>query len=429
MKTALDQINKSLTQTSVSLPKGISSTLNKTIQSIRTEMMKLEGLDGIELSPQAAKDVSKTYNSLFKNFQNLKVIMGDIGREFNIDPQHFFPKEISENIDNATKALNKYINALNKGPQTEEYKALVEDLKKANKALEEYNDKASKAETKEKIATTRKDELQKELNIQKNISAEAEQAAKSAQDQIDTAQAQARTLKQIEALERKIAEAENRRAKAQAKSDQKADQMSSKKRTDTKVYAELESSKTKADAEVAAETTLIERYRQEIQAATESAQKIQVAEEQKTQALERAANARKEVKKAEKGISSQEETIKQAAAEFTTYSLEAQKAEASVTELTEKQKKANEAFKSSALEILIKELGDLNIKIPETSQDLESIQKIVNNLSSNQIKQIVQDLEEANINAKELGIDLSQIGDKSQECVELEPSYTLWKYK
>jgi hypothetical protein len=40
--------------------------------------------------------------------------------------------------------------------------------------------------------------------------------------------------------------------------------MSSKKRTDTKVYAELESSKTKADAEVAAETTLIERYRQEI---------------------------------------------------------------------------------------------------------------------------------------------------------------------
>jgi hypothetical protein len=42
--------------------------------------------------------------------------MGDIGREFNIDPQRFFPKELSENIDNATKALNKYNNALNKGP-------------------------------------------------------------------------------------------------------------------------------------------------------------------------------------------------------------------------------------------------------------------------------------------------------------------------
>jgi hypothetical protein len=71
IKTALDEINKLTSNASLNLPKGISSGLTKTISSIRSELLKLEGLQGAEPNAKNASVITKSYESIFTKFQSL----------------------------------------------------------------------------------------------------------------------------------------------------------------------------------------------------------------------------------------------------------------------------------------------------------------------------------------------------------------------
>jgi hypothetical protein len=71
IKTALDEINKLASNASINLPKGISSGLVKTISGIRSELLKLEGLQGAEPNAKNASAITKSYESIFTKFQSL----------------------------------------------------------------------------------------------------------------------------------------------------------------------------------------------------------------------------------------------------------------------------------------------------------------------------------------------------------------------
>ena len=100
MKAALNEITKLTSNVSMNLPKNISSSLDKTIQSIHNELLKLDGLQGANPTVANASKITKTYENITAKFQTLKAIMGDVSKSFAIDPSKLFPAEVENKIKN-----------------------------------------------------------------------------------------------------------------------------------------------------------------------------------------------------------------------------------------------------------------------------------------------------------------------------------------
>ena len=78
VKTAVASLTKSLENAGAKIPQSMSSNLNRMIQSLNTELNKLEGMTDIQLDPKNAKNVGKSYEKIFQTFQQIKAALGDI---------------------------------------------------------------------------------------------------------------------------------------------------------------------------------------------------------------------------------------------------------------------------------------------------------------------------------------------------------------
>ena len=105
VKSAVASLTKSLENAGAKIPQSMSSNLNRMIQSLNTELNKLEGMTDIQLDPKNAKNVGKSYEKIFQTFQQIKAALGDIHRTAGIDPEKFFPSEIANNISKAAQAV------------------------------------------------------------------------------------------------------------------------------------------------------------------------------------------------------------------------------------------------------------------------------------------------------------------------------------
>ena len=417
MKAAIDSINKSLQQTSVNIPKHTTQTLTKLISSIQGDMTKLEGMTNANLSPKNSKEILKIQDALVKNFKNLKTLMGNMGQDFKVDPSTFFPDNITDKIEKATKALREYQQTLAKGPQSEGFSKVSEELKQAQKQQREYEAKARAQSDNKEIAIAAKAELKQQKALQEQIKATADEEKRQAEKRIEQAQAQQRTEKQLEKIRSKKAEAERRRSEAQATADKNAAVMATKTRTDTKIYSELSASKQKAEAKVAAESTLIAQYNAEIAAAEQAADRIAAAEQEKIAAIQKSAAAQKESSALSKKINAQSDKIGEASGKFTQFNKQAEEAAKSVAELTKKQEEMQAGFESSSLQGLIAELQKLGITPIE--QSLDGVKEAISNLSEDAIKEVRKALEDAGVSAEDLENQLGGIGRKSREFAEL----------
>ena len=180
IKQAISQINQSLSATSVNLPKGISSALEKTLKTVQAELLKMEGLSGEKLTLQNSKEIGKSYETILRNFQTLKVLMSDIKSSSAIDPEKLFPSEIADKIQSANNALKAYKAAIEKGPKTEAFQQLTKELAAAQKKYEDLNNKINTATNKQQSSKGVRQQIDQEKRPYQEIVQLAEKEAQAA---------------------------------------------------------------------------------------------------------------------------------------------------------------------------------------------------------------------------------------------------------
>ena len=184
IKTALEEINKITSNAAVNLPKGISSNLTKTIQSIRSELLKLEGLQGAEPSAKNANSVNKAYTNIVAKFQSLKALMGDLNKDFALDPKKFFSPDVENQIKGATQALEAYYKKLKEGPQGDQYKKDIENLNRARRDQRTAQNRQSQADLDKKETEALIQTLEKQAKAEESA---AKAAKKTADEQVKKA--------------------------------------------------------------------------------------------------------------------------------------------------------------------------------------------------------------------------------------------------
>ena len=128
VKAAVASLTKSLESAGAKIPQSMANNLNRMIQSLSTELNKLEGMADIQLDSKNAKNVGKSYEKIFQTFQQIKAALGDINRTAGIDPEKFFPSEVASNIAKAAQAVQKYKKTIETGIKTDEYTQTSKDI-------------------------------------------------------------------------------------------------------------------------------------------------------------------------------------------------------------------------------------------------------------------------------------------------------------
>ena len=72
VKAAVASLTKSLESAGAKIPQFMANNLNRMIQSLSTELNRLEGMADIQLDSKNAKNVGKSDEKIFQTFQQIR---------------------------------------------------------------------------------------------------------------------------------------------------------------------------------------------------------------------------------------------------------------------------------------------------------------------------------------------------------------------
>ena len=431
VKSAVASLTKSLENAGAKIPQSMTSNLNRMIQSLNTELNKLEGMTDIQLDPKNAKNVGKSYEKIFQTFQSIKAALGDIHRAAGIEPEKFFPEEVAKNINKATQAIVKYKKAMEGKEKTEDYVKATKEIAEADKKFKALSDKLDEAGRKRQTSALAKANLEAE---KKNLEAARDKAEiehKAAQDAQKDIQARQKAQEKLGNLEEQIAKkkkdqqaAVNKAAKAnEVKNEREGMKQAKGKGMDTQEYRKAIATLAESSAEVSRLQGEIDElqaeYDQLSQSATASAEEVAAANERVKKAAEDLVNAQKRLNKKQSDIDAQDTKYATATAEVNALIPDVQKAEAALGQLRQAREKLGNEFDQKTFDTLIKELEELGIVLPQTERDMDGVERALEEMATKARSKVANGLEEIEKAAKGINQPLEQVGDKAKNVGEL----------
>lgn len=431
VKAAVASLTKSLESAGAKIPQSMANNLNRMIQSLNTELNKLEGMTDIQLDPKNAKNVGKSYEKIFQTFQQIKAALGDINRTAGIDPEKFFPSEIASNIAKAAQAVQKYKKTIETGVKTDEYTQNSKDIAKANKEAEDLQKKLNEAIRKRDEASNTKQVLQDqraELQAKKDAADAEVKAAKDSEKAIKDKIESQKKLAQIEAdiAKKKKAQqaAVDKAAKAnEVKNERESMKQAKGKGTDTKIYREAVASYAESTAEVQKLQGEIDQLEAEFtqlsQSAAVSNDDLAAATEKVTKATEELSNAQKSLNKNQAAMDAEDTRYAAAVGEIQTLTPAVQKAEQALEQLRLKKQQLEASFEQSTFDELIQELEKLGIKLPDTERNMEGVERALESMASEARGKVVSALDGVKDAAEGIEKPMGEIGRKAEGVGEL----------
>lgn len=431
VKAAVASLTKSLESAGAKIPQSMTNNLNRMIQSLSTELNKLEGMTDIQLDPKNAKNVGKSYEKIFQTFQQIKAALGDINRTAGIDPEKFFPSEIASNIAKAAQAVQKYKKTIETGVKTDEYTQTSKDIAKANKEAEDLQKKLNEAIRKRDEASNTKQVLQNqraELQAKKDAADAEVKAAKDSEKVIKDKIESQKRMAQVEAdiAKKKKAQqaAVDKAAKAnEVKNERESMKQAKGKGTDTKIYRDAVVSYAESTAEVQKLQSEIDQLEAEFtqlsQSATVSNDDLAVATEKVTKATEELSSAQKSLNKNQAAIDAEDTHYAAAVGEIQTLTPEVQKAEQALEQLRLKKQQLEASFEQSTFNELIQELEKLGVKLPDTERNMEGVERALESLVSEAKDKVTQAFNGVTTAAEDVNEALKQTGQAANNFDDL----------
>lgn len=422
VKAAVASLTKSLESAGAKIPQSMATNLNRMIQSLNSELNKLEGMTDIELDPKNAKNVGKSYEKIFQTFQQIKAVLGDINRTAGIDPEKFFPSEIASNIAKAAQAVQKYKKAMETGVKTDEHTQTSKDIAKASKEAEDLQKKLNEAIRKRDEASNTKQVLQNqraELQAKKDAADAEVKAAKDSEKAIKDKIESQKKLAQIEAdiAKKKKAQqaAVDKAAKAnEIKNERESMKQAKGKGTDTKIYRDAVASYSESTAEVQKLQNEIDQLEAELtqlnKSATVSNDDLTAATEKVTKATEELSSAQKSLNKNQAAIDAEDTRYAAAIGEIQTLTPEVQKAEQALEQLRLKKQQLEANFEQATFNELIQELEKLGVKLPDTERNMEGVERALESLASEAKDKVTQAFNGVTTAAEDVNESLKQTG-------------------
>lgn len=431
VKAAVASLTKSLESAGAKIPQSMTNNLNRMIQSLSTELNKLEGMTDIQLDPKNAKNVGKSYEKIFQTFQQIKAALGDINRTAGIDPEKFFPSEIASNIAKAAQAVQKYKKTIETGVKTDEYTQTSKDIAKANKEAEDLQKKLNEAIRKRDEASNTKQVLQNqraELQAKKDAADAEVKAAKDSEKVIKDKIESQKRMAQVEAdiAKKKKAQqaAVDKAAKAnEVKNERESMKQAKGKGTDTKIYRDAVVSYAESTAEVQKLQSEIDQLEAEFtqlsQSATVSNDDLAAATEKVTKATEELSSAQKSLNKNQAAIDAEDTHYAAAVGEIQTLTPEVQKAEQALEQLRLKKQQLEASFEQSTFNELIQELEKLGVKLPDTERNMEGVERALESLVSEAKDKVTQAFNDVTTAAEDVNEALKQTGQAANNFDDL----------
>ena len=422
VKAAVASLTKSLESAGAKIPQSMTNNLNRMIQSLSTELNKLEGMTDIQLDSKNAKNVGKSYEKIFQTFQQIKAALGDINRIAGIDPEKFFPSEIASNIAKAAQAVQKYKKAMETGVKTDEHTQTLKDIAKVSKEAEDLQKKLNEAIRKRDEASNTKQVLQNqraELQAKKDAAdAEvkaAEDSEKVIKDKIESQKRMAQVETDIAKKKKAQQAAVDKAAKAnEVKNERESMKQAKGKGTDTKIYRDAVVSYAESTAEVQKLQNEIDQLEAEFnqlsQSATVSNDDLVVATEKVTKATEELSNAQKSLNKNQAAMDSEDTRYATAVGEIQTLTPEVQKVEQALEQLRLKKQQLEANFEQATFNELIQELEKLGVKLPDTERNMEGIERALESLASEAKDKVTQAFNGVTTAAEDVNESLKQTG-------------------
>lgn len=422
VKAAVASLTKSLESAGAKIPQSMTNNLNRMIQSLSTELNKLEGMADIQLDSKNAKNVGKSYEKIFQAFQQIKAALGDINRTAGINPEKFFPSEIASNIAKAAQAVQKYKKAMETGVKTDEHAQTSKDITKASKEAEDLQKKLNEAIRKRDEASNTKQVLQNqraELQAKKDA-AEAEiKAAKDSEKVIKDKIESQKRMAQVEADIAKKKKAQQAAVDKATKANEVKNERESMKQvkgkgTDTKIYRDAVVSYAESTAEVQKLQNEIDQLEAEFnqlsQSATVSNDDLVAATEKVTKATEELSNAQKSLNKNYASMDAEDIRYAAAVGEIQTLTPEVQKAEQAFEQLRLKKQQLEANFEQATFDELIQELEKLGVKLPDTERNMEGVERALENMASEAKDKVTQAFNGVETAAEDVNKTLKQTG-------------------
>ena len=422
VKAAVASLTKSLESAGAKIPQSMTNNLNRMIQSLSTELNKLEGMADIQLDSKNAKNVGKSYEKIFQTFQQIKAALGDINRIAGIDPEKFFPSEIASNIAKAAQAVQKYKKAMETGVKTDEHTQTLKDIAKVSKEAEDLQKKLNEAIRKRDEASNTKQVLQNqraELQAKKDAADAEVKAAKDSEKVIKDKIESQKRMAQVEAdiAKKKKAQqaAVDKAAKAnEVKNERESMKQAKGKGTDTKIYRDAVVSYAESTAEVQKLQNEIDQLEAEFnqlsQSATVSNDDLTAATEKVTKATEELNSAQKSLNKNQAAMDAEDTRYASAIGEIQTLTPEIQKAEQALEQLRLKKQQLEANFEQATFNELIQELEKLGVKLPDTERNMEGVERALESLASEAKDKVTQAFNGVTTAAEDVNESLKQTG-------------------
>ena len=296
VKKTLQQVNNLLESTEVKLSKTASTSLSRLVNTLKTELNKIEGFDKMEVDSKQIKQITTSYEKVESSAKQIKVILRDISKDAGIDASKFFPEAITDKIKAANKALKEYKEAIKKGPETEEYQAAKEKRRQSKAKVQGLTRRIDTQIRNQQTAEEKKRQAQSKQEEAKANKERAKTQLDSANAKIEQAKKENKTLEQQRRIQEKISNLKARENKHAERADKVSEKMRASKRTDTKAYAELENSYKYNVEKIEELKKQREELEQQYEAAQTAAERLAQAETERTAAKAKFDTAEKEEK-------------------------------------------------------------------------------------------------------------------------------------
>ena len=429
VKSAVASLTKSLENAGAKIPQSMSSNLNRMIQSLNTELNKLEGMTDIQLDPKNAKNVGKSYEKIFQTFQQIKAALGDIHRTAGIDPEKFFPSEIADNISEAAQAVQKYKKAMEAGIKTDEHTQASKDIAKATKEAEDLQKKLNEAIRKRDEASNTKQVLQDqraELQAKKDVAEAEVKAAKEEKSRID---AKVEARKKLEKIEEKLTTKKSNREAAVTKAAQTLEakiareNMTQGKGTDTVEYQKIVQNyekQTEAVRTLSDDIDKLEKQKQELlKSGTASDSEQAEALAKVTKATNKLNEAQTSLKKNQTAIDAEDTHYATAVGEIQTLTPAVKQAEQALEQLRLKKQQLEANFEQTTFNELIQELEKLGIKLPDTERNMEGVERALESMASEAKDKVAQAFNGITTATEDVNEALKQTGQAANNFDDL----------
>ena len=391
------------------LPKGIGKDFENRMSKLSDEIKNFHNLASkMGNSLEGAGKIDASYKKILEYTRKVENSLTTIKEEAGIDATKFFPKEIVDRIEKAEQAMKDYEAAIEKGKDA--YKQEINDLKAVEKQLDNLRKKQISLEgtkTSKKTTLSETKERQKQVVQQANLTKQA-----SSQEQVAIQKRIALLKEEKEAIKVvQKAQEEANKTKVALKSVKGYDKgnltqqksYDSKKRNDDEARANLQRAQ---EAAKAYGNTLrsIPDIEAEIAAYNQALKQQETIYNQADVAIKKV-NA--EVDKASTAYNKANQELQDNTNQINQYIQEQER-------LNNVIKSGEAVAKNGAMNALAVALKEIGIIIDPTTQSLEEVKNILNNLKPEAIQQLTQALKNADTNVDALELGLTELGNKNK---------------